>query len=236
MSTAPAAVARPARGTRAISTHPVTIMMRPLVLLVLSAVLAGCHSLGRAGPGTSRIDIRSLNSPATLTPALRTAIYRRIDASSADLYFSDLPEARLTDPADDLADAAGSIIHIHYFLEPSPGNTPIDNTACNAALHHVILAPGVGAQAGTQVFGVYGGGGFFYPAGSVGDATFGGTMTDGTHRLIRRTPGFEDLLGPSAINGKFAASRDDAGAAAIQARVEQFLKKAPPAQPGAGTR
>ncbi len=201
-------------------------MLRVLSALIVAATLSACHSFGRGGPGASKVEIRSLGSGATLNPALRTAIYRRIDDTTADLYFSDLPLARLTDPSDDLADAAGSIIQVHYFLEPSPGNTPIDDTACNVTVRNIVVAPGAGAQAGRQVFGVYGGGGFFFPAGTVGEGTFGGSMKDGTHRLLFKSPGFDDVLGPASIGGKLSASRDDGAGAAIQSRIEHYLKTA----------
>jgi hypothetical protein len=206
------------------------------ITLVFVAGLGACRSFS---PGGTAIEVRSLSSAATLKPALRTACYRRIDSNTADLYFSDIAESRLTDSADELSDAAGSILHIHYFLVPSPGNTPIDDTACNVTIRHVIFAPHSGASSGSdpaphepfQAFGIYGGGGFFYPSGEVGDATFGGSMHEGTHRLLHASQGFIDLLGPSAIDGDFEAVRDDGAAAAIQTRIDQFMRRTQASQP-----
>lgn len=209
-------------------------MLKPIAaLLVVSAtVLGGCQSLAGGG---GELQVRSLESTATLTPAIRTACYKRIDNSTADLYFSDLPEDRLVDPNDDLADLAGSILHIHYFLEPSPGNTPIDDTACNATLRQVIIAPAPAGEAGgahggtgggtAQVFGIYGGGGFFYPSGSVGESTFGGSLNGAAHRLLYASPGFSDRLGPATVSGRVTATRDDAVADAIEARIEQYMQR-----------
>lgn len=201
-------------------------MTRALVLLML-LVLPACSGLGRPG---GELEIRSLESTAALVPAIRTACYRRIDADSADLYFSDISESRLADPADDLADAAGSIMHIHFFLEPSPGNTPIDDTACNATVRQVIFAPAEGGSSG-QVFGIYGGGGFFFSSGSIGDDNFGGSMRQGTHRLLSSTPGFKDVLGPASIDGSVVAVRDDALALQIESRMAQFNRKAQASAP-----
>lgn len=218
-------------GPDPISSAP---MPKPLALtlLLFASLLTGCSSLRGGG---NALQIRSLESPATLTPAIRTACYKRIDDNTADLYFSDLPEGRLVDPSDDMADLAGSIVHIHFFLDPSPGNTPIDDTACNATLRHIIIAPATapiaggaepgGGESPAQVFGIYGGGGFFYPSGSVGETTFGGTMHDAAHRLLYASPGFHDLLGPAAVNGRATATRDDAVADAIEARIEQYLQR-----------
>ncbi len=218
-------------------------MFKPFAaLLVLSASLvSGCQSLHGGG---GELQIRSLESTATLTPAIRTACYKRIDNNTADLYFSDLPEARLVDPTDDMADLAGSILHIHFFLEPSPGNTPIDDTACNATLRQVIIAPAAtpntgGSATGTapaQVFGIYGGGGFFYPNGSVGETTFGGSLNGAAHRLLYASPGFDDRLGPATVTGKVIATRDDAVADAIEARIGQYLQREASAKPAAVAR
>jgi len=194
-----------------------------LVLMLFLAGLPACSRITRPG---GDLEIHSLQSPATLTPAIRTACYRRIDSGSADLYFSDLPESRLADADDDLAGASGSILQIHLFLEPSAGNTPIDDTACNAIVRHVVLAQGAATTgAAAEVVGVYGGGGFFYPSGSVGDEVFGGSIRDGTHRLTASTPGFKDLLGPASLEGKLVAARDDDLALAIQSQLERLIRK-----------
>lgn len=194
-----------------------TIALPALLLLCLS----GCHALSRPG---GDMTVQSLTQGTFLTPEVRTAVYRRIDANTADLFFSDIPEDRLVDPTDDLQGAAGSIVHMHFFLRPSAGNTPIDDTACNATIRHVVLAPPPGG--GLPAFGIYGGGGFLFPIGEVGDAAFGGTMRNGTHRLLSSSPGFTDLLGPSAIGGKMIAARDDDAAAAISARIDRFARAA----------
>lgn len=191
---------------------------------------AACASLGwggcsvwRASRAGGDLEIRSLESGATLKPALRTACYKRVDANTADLYFSDLPADRLADPSDDLTDAAGSILHIHYFLSPSAGNTPIDDTACNVTVRNLVIAPGSGGR--SQVIGEYGGGGFFFPSGVIGDEVFGGSMREGTHRLLASTAGFKDLLGPASIGGRMLAARDDVLADAIQARMQRLVRE-----------
>jgi hypothetical protein len=210
-------------------------MMRGVVVvcawLVGLTCVPGC-ALWRAAAGAGQaggtLEIRSLEGTTVFNPALRTACYKMIDDTSADLYFSDLPADRLADPGDDLADAAGSILHIHYFLEPSPGNTPIDDTACNVTVRHIVIAPVSAAEerkGRARVVGEYGGGGFFFPVGVNGDEVFGGTMRNGTHRLIASTPGFKDVLGPASIGGKMLAARDDALADAVAARMAKLLRE-----------
>lgn len=210
-------------------------MMRSVVAvcvwLVVLVCVSGC-ALWRAAAGAGQaggtLEIRSLEGSTVFTPALRTACYKMIDDASADLYFSDLPADRLADPSDDLSDAAGSILHVHYFMEPSPGNTPIDDTACNVTVRHLVIAPVTVAEerkGRTRVVGEYGGGGFFYPIGVNGDEVFGGTMRDGTHRLIASTPGFKDVLGPASIGGKMLAARDDVLSGAIAARMSKLMRE-----------
>lgn len=212
-------------------------MMNLTAMLVTAASAAalalagGCHTLGRPG---GEVSVRSLTGNTVLKPTLRTAAYKRIDANTADLYFSDLPEDRLIDASDRLEDAAGTILHVHYFLTPSAGSTPIDDTACNVTFKQVVFAPGpnVDPPANTndpgsrpgQVVGVYGGGGFLFPSGTPGADIFGGSVRNGTFRLIGATPGFRDALGTSEIEGKMLAVQDDALADAMAAKMRALRR------------
>ncbi|MFN7022530.1 MAG: hypothetical protein ACK4WH_14550, partial [Phycisphaerales bacterium] len=162
-----------------------------------------------------------------LSPRLATTLYGRIDSNTADLYFSDLPEDRLIDPREPLGGAPGSLLHIHYFLNPAAGKTPIDDTACNVTIKHYVLA-GVDAS-GSPVFGVYGGGGFLLPSGQPGSNVFGGSMREGTHRLLHATPGFTDALGPSELSGKMLAVRDDDAADLIGRKIRVLMRRLPAA-------
>lgn len=182
---------------------------------------AGCRAFSNAG---GSLLIESLNNGSTLSPEVRTAVYKRVDANTADLYFSDLPEERLTDPLDKLEGVSGCILHIHYFLNPDAGSTPIDDTACNVTLRNFVIAPGAG-DGQPMVMGVYGGGGFFFPSGSPGSTIFGGSMRDGTHRLVGATPGFNDALGPAAIGGKMLATRDDDAAEAVERKLRGLMRR-----------
>lgn len=178
--------------------------------LAFLAALTGCGS-----PSRLRIESRD----AIVQPEIHSAVYRATDLNTADLYLSDVPEnvlvERLAVGLDDPSPA--NIIHVHLFLTPKAGRTPIDFTAANISVTHVVLTGGS--------MGVYGGGGFLLPSGSVGDATYGGTIREATLRLVESRPGFADRLGPSELGGKVAARRDDALADEVSARLTLLLSR-----------
>lgn len=196
-------------------------MLRTLIatgLLIGLALNAGCS--GSWGGGSSTFAVRSNSSTAVLVPALPTGVYRWTDANSADLLLTDLPLARLIDENDSLSDASGVIVHVHLFLVPAAGKTPIDASACNVAVRQFVISSGA--------VGIYGGGGFMYPSGTPGDATFGGELVEGSVRLVRATPNFDDLLGPSTASGSVRANLDQNAALAVLARVEALSRDVPP--------
>ncbi len=188
-------------------------------LALAGASLVGCTS----SPKDSELTIRSADKPGALTPAMQTAVYRRYDENSADLYLTDLPLARLADPADKLEDASGNLLHVHLFLIPYAGRTPVDSTACNVTIRHIIVSGGA--------VGVYGGGGFMYASGRTGDSVFGGIMQGASLRLVRATPDFQDLLGPALLDGTIKAGLDERGAVTLAERVDQLCARAKPVAP-----
>lgn len=191
-----------------------------LLALGLSAA-GGCAGLGLgAGPLTAA----SADGSAVLATDLTTGVYVPVDENSADLYMTDLPISRLVDGGDALGDLSGNIVHVHLFLIPSAGHTPIDATASNIAIRHIVLSAGA--------VGIYGGGGFMMPGSEPGDATFSGSIQQASMRLLRRTSDFADRLGPNTIRGDVTAQRNDAAARAVAARIDRLIASAA-AAPGA---
>ncbi|MFO0830912.1 MAG: hypothetical protein U0637_03605 [Phycisphaerales bacterium] len=170
----------------------------PVGATLLLAALCGCSSLGFAGGSPAMV------SPVTgdrFSPALPTRVFTPSTAGVADFYLTDLP-ADLLAGGGDLAHAAGTIVHVHLFTKPSAGKTPIATDATTAIIRVYVLA---GGQAG-----MYGGGGFFSPSGSVLGKEAGGSTREATLHLTQATGGFEDAIGPTQFSGSFAAKRDDA--------------------------
>lgn len=191
--------------------------------LCISGSLFGCSST----PSKGELTIRSIDKAGQLIPSFQTGVYRRIDENTADLFLTDLPLARLADPADPLDDLAGGLMHIHIFLVPVAGQTPIDSTACNVTIRHTVLARGA--------LGVYGGGGFMFVSGTLGNRDFGGTLRGASLRLVRSTSNFKDLLGPSTMDGSVATVLDEKAVVALADRVESLSRRATPiASPAQG--
>jgi hypothetical protein len=185
-------------------------------VLVITTI-AGCSVLA---PSKTDLSLVSADRPAALSPRFTTAVFFSGDPNEADLFLTDLPPERLADPNDTLADAAGSLLHVHLFVIPAAGSTPMDPTACNVALRYVVLSGGA--------VGVYSGGGFLYPSGKTASANFGGSLAGGSLRLTRATPDFLDVLGPALLEGSLSAARDPRAAAALRARLESLYSGARP--------
>lgn len=211
---------------------PRRLFALPLALAALAA-LPGC-SLFRHEAG-GELTARSSMGDKQLSPTFITAAYAPIDQNSAEVYLSDLPAERFLDQRDRLADASGSIVHMHVFLYPSAGDTPIDSTACNVTVRHLILAgkPEGVAASDTPLMGLYAGGGFWNPRDDIGDDNLGGSLTGASHRLSRATPGFIDPLGSGELSGRLTARRDEELARAMSSKLELLVRRLPAAAPSA---
>ncbi len=198
-----------------------------LAVVALCAPLAlgaaGCAGLGLDFGGPPSLEISSGRTGGLLVPAFVTAVYTSPDDNTADLYLSDLPLASLTAPdTAPLDNAAGSILHIHYFITPYAGRTPIDFDASNATIRLFVLAPG--ALAGDPpTLGVYGGGGFLLPTDEPEGDDMSGRIKRATLRFIGGAPGFQDRLATAHLDGAVRATRDDESARAIAATLTAML-------------
>lgn len=176
-----------------------------------AALLCTAASLLSGGCSWARSDGLTLKSTASsselhLTPAIQ--VYAASDRNTADFYLTDLPP-QASAPQADLRAFTGSLVHVHLFLQPKAGSTPIDPGACSVTVRQLIVA---GGQAG-----LYSGGGFLETSSDVGSPECGGTFRGATLRLTAATPGFLDRLGPSEMRAKFNATRNDAQARAWSA-------------------
>lgn len=173
-------------------------------------VLPGCWGSG----GGRSVEIHSIEEGARLNATATLQAYRSSDANSAEIYMTDLPESAL-EPGADLSGVAGNMTQLRMFIDPDPGSTPIDPTACSVTIRHIVIAGGE--------VGVYAGGGFLNPSDSPGRGTFGGTVRRASVRLVAASPGFKDLLGPSVFTGAFSAQQDDKLARRMEARFRSLL-------------
>jgi hypothetical protein len=191
-----------------------------ILAFVVGAVLAlpGCIA-------DSHVKVASVNSPVVDAPLLPVAAYLTPDGNTAEVYLTDLDPDKL-DPGTDLSRVSGRIVQLRLFLSPKAGSTPIASTACSTAVRHIVLADGA--------IGVYAGGGFLLPDGRPGGREFSGRISDATLKLVARSGGFADRLGPAVLSGTFAATRNEALARKLAARVQDILSVAEPVEKGAG--
>lgn len=166
---------------------------------------------------TSRLT--SAEFPVDLAPNLTQRVFVPRSSSAVDIYLTDLDPQALTRALADPADpTTGTIIHIHMFVQPRPGRTPIDATALSATVRYLVLAKG---QAG-----VYDGGGFLLPESRPTGPTFAAAMLNATVRLEARTPGFIDRVGRATLELDFRAARDEPAAELIERVARRFAFRA----------
>ncbi len=192
-----------------------------LALIIAGVIVfAGCagRSLNRPLGGLAA---RSADGSRTLRPIISTAVYMPDDVAAAEIYLTDLPVARLSEPSDNLAGLSGSLVQVRMFLVPRAGSTPIQNTACNITMRHIVLSA-AGAEE-LPLIGVYGGGGFLLPEGKPGDKSISGSLSEVTLRLLSASGGFADLLGPAAASGRFSAKQDAKLARVLAARAQRLM-------------
>lgn len=164
---------------------------------VLGATLAGCGIFGSSI--TQDATLTSYDAGTVLSIEPKFQAYYAADPNTADFYLSDLPAEAFADDAD-LSRFSGSLVHVHMFIAPKAGATPIAFTANSVTVRHLIIAEGQ--------LGQYSGGGFLLPKGTAGDATFGGTLKDASMRLTARTPGFVDRLGACEFESGLKVPKD----------------------------
>lgn len=204
--------------------RPAPTIIRTLALstaaLLLCVCATGCGTIARLSGTSNELSISSGDQSRALTPEFTTAVYMPVDPQTAEVYLTDMPIERLRDQKDTLSDVTGHLVHLHLFLIPKAGETPIDTTACNLTLRHAVLA-GPGS-------GLYSGGGFVQPSGAIGDESIAGAIAGSSHRLVRRAGAFKDALGSGQVVGRFSATRDDESARALAARLDAFARAMKP--------
>jgi hypothetical protein len=201
-------------------------------LCAAGALSAGCawshdalSGMGRAvglapsQPGT--LALTSQDRTRAVAATLSMGVFRAIDEQTADIYLTDLPPERVRDGRDMLTDLGGHIVHIHLFLIPRAGDTPIDQTACNVTVRHLLIA-------GDARSGLYGGGAFMEPSDSLSGDNLAGRLVAASHRLVRGSTGFRDQLGVAGgggqLEGSFRAVKDDQAVRELAAKFEALSR------------
>lgn len=187
----------------------------------VAAILIAAMLLAPGGCGSgSALRIVSSTRQEYLQPEWRTSVFRNPDRETCEVFLSDLPPEELLAALEGRRlSATGNVLAFNVFIRPAAGRTPIDATACNATITHLVLA-------GSGV-GYYGGGGFIFPSTDHGDAEFAAKLSLATLRFIRAQGGFTDRLEASEISGAIRAVRDEALAGEISARLAMMPVRMP---------
>ena len=202
--------------------HPNTASARPrarfssiafaFALPIVAMTLGGCSLFSGVGGGGTPVYV-SGQTGDRLAIDYPDGVYVESDNNTADLYFTTIPG--VGEPGVSMRGVSGSVLHVHMFLEPRAGKTPIDFTAANVTVTHILVAEGA--------IGVYGGAGFMLPSGDAGSSTFGGRLREVTLRPTALTDGFGERLGWNELAGSLNARRDPARASRIASWVDAVL-------------
>ena len=199
--------------------HAAIIAMAKLTCMAVMLTMMGCaygdHARHWVGAIQTGMRVQRANADPIAVPMhFRHTVCSEDPLVEASIWLTDLTLDELATGA--VAD--GQALHIELMFRPRPGYTPLDSTATNISIRYIIMSRGE--------VGVYEGGGFGYPIGSVANGSMslrieGASLTLGDH-----TKGFIDLLTPAILSGTFNGPRDDATAAAIRKGVDETVSLA----------
>ena len=184
-----------------------------LSLPLAAAVAFGCASCGTAGE-VGTVELTSLGGTTrTLRPALGTGTYAQ-EAAQSSFILSDVDFSQLESGTP----VYGYVLHINLLWVPKAGRTAVDPTATNTSIRLVVIA-------GNEL-GVYGGGGFAWPDGELGEPEFTLELVGSNMSLIACTPGFQDLMSPASLTGTLTATLDDAATRRMRRSASQYVTNA----------
>lgn len=168
------------------------LIRRLIPSLLLVPVLSGCISNHAAG----RIEaISRAENPVRVDLEFKHGAYG-LEPSDVSFYLSSVPLESLLEG--DVQEA--QILHAQLLWSPKPGTTPVDPTATNLTLRLAFIVDGE--------LGIYGGAGFAWPSGTVGEAPVELEIVGSTLTLLHATEGFRDLLSPVLLIGRVSAPFD----------------------------
>lgn len=180
--------------------------------ILIGSLLCGCASLG--SPGISNLEVHSLGlTRVVLDASCPVSFATTSSASEGELWLTDIPlEDLLSGNVRD-----GQVLHLELLWRPKAGQTPLDATATNVAIRHVIFAD--------EEVGVYSGGGYGWPSGSP-DTTLTIDMEDATMSLQVSTSGFVDLLSPATVTGRATGTYDAQRARQLSIAIDDLVSEA----------
>jgi hypothetical protein len=185
------------------------MIVRAIVLACCTLIPQACTSVGHVR-GSLRVETLS-DPPAVLTADYVSIVYLDDPDGEVSFLLTDVPAQDLL--RGDIEQA--QVMHLQLLWEPKPGATPMDVTATNATIRHVIIADGE--------VGVYGGAGFALPSGKPGRGRLKIALRDATIHLLEATDGFNDPLTPARMTGNFVAEDDPQLARKVHRAISQIV-------------
>jgi len=172
--------------------------------------LAGCGLVGEVGT----LELTSLGGTTrTLRADLGTGTYAQ-EAAQSSFVLSNVDLAQLESGTP----VYGYVLHVNLIWVPKAGRTAVDPTATNTSIRLVVLA-------GNEL-GVYGGGGFAWPDGELGEPEFTLELVGSNMSLVACTSGFQDLMSPASLTGTLTATLDDAATRRMRRSTSQYVTNA----------
>lgn len=161
-----------------------------IVFTLALALVVGCG--GRMGQGSLEV-VAAGPRAGRLASDFTTAVYTQSENLVASIYLTDIPVESLL--AGDVT--SGQIINLELLWKPIPGETPLESTATNLSIQHVVIA--------NDQLGMYGGTGFAWPGGTVGETDISLSVSNASLSLLESTQGFVDRLTPALLSGQVTA-------------------------------
>jgi len=134
-----------------------------------------------------------------------------VEPSELSLYASNVSLDELLSGEVDQA----QILHAQLLWSPKPGSTPVDPPATNLTLRLVLITDGE--------LGIYGGAGFAWPSGTIGEDPVELDIVGSTLTLLHATEGFRDLLSPLLLIGRVEAPHDPVKTLRIRQAASQLV-------------
>lgn len=178
-----------------------------LLVACACSLLQSCGTVSEVGD----VEMTSLGGTTrTLHASLGTGTYTQ-EAAQSSLTLSSIPLEELESGKP----VHGYVLHVNLIWVPKAGRTAVDPTATNTSIRLVVFA-------GNEL-GVYGGGGFAWPDGAVGDPELSLELVGSNMSLLACTPGFNDLMSPASLTGTLRATLDDAATRRLRRCASQYV-------------
>ncbi|HAI13286.1 MAG TPA: hypothetical protein DCM28_16380 [Phycisphaerales bacterium] len=161
-----------------------------------------------AGKKIGDLTIRSLvNQGVSLTGKFKVGYYAYHDDNRMTMVLFEGDET-----------APQQVLIVRMLWLPRGSKTPVNRSATNASIKHIVFA-----GADRNIVGVYGGGGYYYPKSKPGKDRIKGAIWDGSMDLLHASKGFADRLGRVQIDGNLKVTRDDEKVEATLKSLEEEL-------------